>query len=164
MAIGFIKVAYPKNAHTGVSKISLALFRYCTVADPDLQMTWGGGGVHPGPEKIGKGGGTLEKNFLAVYSHFRSHYLGKFSHLTLELSSVYLQHSFLSGYFRVCQGISSTLGAYSHPWTKGKRVRFSNFQLKMFKNWQISLCYGWLWCDWHTLVVSLGISRDYSHS
>ena len=82
---------------------------------------------------------------LAVHSYFRSHYLGKFSHLTLELSSVYLQHSFLSGFFRVCQGtITSTLGAYSHLWTKGKRVRFSNFQLQMFKNWQISLRYCYL--------------------
>ena len=41
MAIGFITVAYLKNDHTGVSKIGLPLFRYCTVADPDLQMTWG---------------------------------------------------------------------------------------------------------------------------
>ena len=82
---------------------------------------------------------------LAVHSYFRSHYLGKFSHLKLELSSVYLQHSFLSGFFRVCQGtIISTLGTYSHLWTKGKRVQFSNFQLQMFKNWQISLSYGYL--------------------
>ena len=87
---------------------------------------------------------------LAVHSYFRSHYLGKFSHFKLELSSVYLQHSFLSGFFRVCQGtITSTLGAYSHLWTKGKRVRFSNFQLPMFKNWQISLfyCYKILYRD-----------------
>ena len=41
MAISFITVPYPKNNHTGVSKIGLPLFRYCTVADPDLQMTWG---------------------------------------------------------------------------------------------------------------------------
>ena len=41
MAISFITVAYPKNDHTGVSKTGLPLFRYCTVADPDLQMTWG---------------------------------------------------------------------------------------------------------------------------
>ena len=82
---------------------------------------------------------------LAVHSYFRSHYLGKFSHLKLELSSVYLQHSFLSGFFRVCQGtIISTLGTYSHLWTKGKRVQFSNFQLQMFKNWQISLSYCYL--------------------
>ena len=26
-------------------EFGLPLFRYCTVADPDLQMTWGGGGV-----------------------------------------------------------------------------------------------------------------------
>ena len=61
MTIGFITVAYPKNYHTGASKIGLSLFRYCTVADPDLQMTWGGGG-HPGPEIRGAGG-TLEKKF-----------------------------------------------------------------------------------------------------
>ena len=143
MAISFITVAYPKNDHTGVSKTGLPLFRYCTVADPDLQMTWGCSSTPW--DKGGWGGGALsKKNFLAVHSHFRSHYLGKFSHLTLKLSSVYLQHSFLSGYFRVCKGtITSTLGAYSHLWIKGKRVRFSNFQLKMFKNWQISLCYWW---------------------
>ena len=41
MAISFIKEAYPKNDHRGVSEIGLPLFRYCTVADPDLQMTWG---------------------------------------------------------------------------------------------------------------------------
>ena len=82
---------------------------------------------------------------------------------------VYLQHWFLSGYFRVCQGtITSTLqGAYSHLWTKGKRVRFWNFQLQMFIIWQISLCYWWWYIVPHTLIVSLGInginSRDYSH-
>ena len=61
MAISFITVAYPKNYHTGASKTGLPLFRYCTVADPDLQMTWGEGGGHPDPEI--KGGGALEKKF-----------------------------------------------------------------------------------------------------
>ena len=79
MAIGFIKVAYPKNAHTGVSKISLALFRYCTVADPDLQMTWGGG-VHPGPEKIGKGGGALSKKIFLLSTLILDHIIWGSSH------------------------------------------------------------------------------------
>ena len=41
MAINSITVAYLKNDHTRISKTGLLLFRYCTVADPDLQMTWG---------------------------------------------------------------------------------------------------------------------------
>ena len=114
MAINSIKVAYLKIDHIRISKTGLPLFRYCTVADPDLQMTRGG--VHPGPEKIRKGGHSRKKIFL-LSTLILNHIIGvyKFSHLTLELSSVYLQHSFLSGYFRVCQGITSTLGAYSHP-------------------------------------------------
>ena len=37
----FYYSSIPKNDHTGVSKTGLPLFRYCTVEDPDLQMTWG---------------------------------------------------------------------------------------------------------------------------
>ena len=88
MAINSVKVAYLKNDHTRISKTGLPLFRYCTVADPDLQMTWGGGrgGGHPGPEKIRKGGHSRKKIFL-LSTFILNHIIGvyKFSHLTLEL-------------------------------------------------------------------------------
>ena len=40
MAISFITVAYLKTIIQEFES-GLPLFRYCTVADPDLQMTWG---------------------------------------------------------------------------------------------------------------------------
>ena len=143
MTIGFITVAYLKTIIQESQKL-VCLF-LDTVQWRIQTFRWRGGRSSRPWDKGGWGGGrSRKKNFLAVHSHFRSHYLGKFSHLTLKLSSVYLQHSFLSGYFRVCQGtITSTLDAYSHLWSKGKRVRFPNFQLKMFKNWQSFLCYWW---------------------
>ena len=44
MAISFITVAYLKTIIREF-EFGLPLFRYCTVADPDLQMTWGEGGA-----------------------------------------------------------------------------------------------------------------------
>ena len=73
MAISFITVAYSKNDHTGVSKIGLPPFRYCTVADPDLQMTWGS-------EIRGAGGGRSRKKIFLLSTLILDHIIWASSH------------------------------------------------------------------------------------
>ena len=74
MAISFITVAYLKNDHTGVSEIGLPLFRYCTVEDADLQMTWG-------PEiRGGGGGGRSRKKIFLLSTLILDHIIRASSH------------------------------------------------------------------------------------